>query len=614
MLGVSQAATIGINFQCAYSGGSINSYSGSPLTATAFGVPPSGWQSLTPMPTGYGDSAGPFSFTEVIDTTTSTNGLHPLPTGSLSVSWSALCANVSGYHGADTSYGGNSYHSGEQQVFWGFMRDGVTFGPGQEGGTNNKDGYKVDITGLKSLFTGSSYVVQTIAATDSGFGLTNVFLIDPAAHTTNSIAYVNVAPPDHLVGDVSFPRGIMGGISEASVALSSDRLQVIGNRAAHGADFNNSSTLSAIIITDQPLIEYGPKTPDATFTTGDSTTLTVSAIGVPPLSYQWRKNGSAIAGATGPTYTVANVSAANAGSYDVVVSNSFGSATSKPALVTDGVLISRRTGIIVDTGVGNNGTHYNASDFGTGWAASLNAAGTNRTGVATFTAEAPSHIVAPFGTNSSVGTISFWMLSSGLDNSDGFSKSASIFNRREGNGLDVLQNDDGTLSVQVSGANNSFTSTGTVSDGLWHLITVTYDQAADTGYVSLYIDGIADSGNTTNGEAWTWADAQPIWLGASRRGLWRNYVGALDDVRLYSRILTDAEILLLSTQVDLPGTARLDARYNFDSAPSAGLSVGWLAGKLQSSADPGAGYNLLSAVSPYAVVPTANLRFFQLKP
>ncbi len=610
MLGVSQAATIGINFQCAYSGGAINSYSGSPITATAFGVSPSGWESLTPMPTGYGDPAGPYSFTEVIDTTTSTNGLHALPKGALTINWSALCANVSGYHGNDTAYGGNSYHSGEQQVFWGFMRDGVTFGPGATAGDNNQAGYSVDIAGLKSLFTGSGYVVQTIAATDSGFGITNVFLIDPSTHSTNSIAYPNIAPPDHLVGDVAFPRGIMGGISEASVALSADHLQVIGNRAAHGDGFNNSSTLSGIIITDQPLIEYGPQTPAAPFNTGDSTTLSVQAIGVPPLAYQWRKNGVAIPGATGATYDVSSVSAANSGNYDVVVSNSFGSATSKPAIVSDQVLISARTGIIVDSkGIL---TPYNGNDFGTGWLATS----VGHTGVADFTAAAPSHITLPAGTtnlDSPVGTISFWIRSPGLDNSDGFGKSASLFNRREGAGLDILQNDDGTLSVQVDGANNSFTSTGTVSDNNWHLITVTYDQS-DTGFVSLYIDGIADSGNVTNGNPWTWPAGQPVWLGASRRGLWRAFVGQLDDFRLYSRILSDADILLLSTPAGLTSNARLEVQFNFDTAPASGLSVGWLNGSLQSPVGLTGPFVDVPVLSPYAVLPTEDSKFYGVRP
>jgi hypothetical protein len=607
MLGVSQAATIGINFQAAYSS---PSYTGSTITATAFGIPPSGWESLTPMPTGYGTDPGPFSFTEAITTTTLGNGLHPLPKGALSVSWSAYVANVSGYHGRDVAYGGNGYHSGEQQVYWGFLRDGVTFGPGNDGkGTNDKDGYSVDITGLKSLFTGSSYVVQTIAATDSGFGLTNVFLIDPATHTTNSIAYVNVAPPDNLVGDVPFPRGIMGGTSEASVALSADRLQIVGNRASHGTDFNNSSTISAIIITDVPLIEHPPATPTAPLNTGDSTTLTVEAIGVPPLKYQWRKNGTAIANATNATYAIASVGSATAGQYDVVVSNAYGSATSSTALVTDGTLIGQRTGIIVDSKT--NGIPTHGDDFGTSWAATF----ASRTGVAQFPAQAPGHIVLPASTNfdSPVGTISFWVNSGGTDTTDGLTRSASLFNHREGDGLDILQNDDGTVDVQVSGSNNSFTSTATISDSKWHLITITYDQS-DTGFVSLYIDGIADSGNTVNGAAWSWKAGQPTWLGASRRGLWRPYVGGLDDVRVYDRILTDAEILLLSTNVELPVSTGLQVRFNFDTAPVSGLSVGWLSGNLRSSDTVTGPYAAVPVTSPYAVLPKAAAKFFNAKP
>jgi hypothetical protein len=52
------------------------------------------------------------------------------------------------------------------------------------------------------------------------------------------------------------------------------------------------------------------------------------------LSYQWRKNGQAIAGATAATLTLSNASAATAGRYDVVVTNAGGSVTSKPVLLT----------------------------------------------------------------------------------------------------------------------------------------------------------------------------------------------------------------------------------------------------------------------------------------
>jgi formylglycine-generating enzyme required for sulfatase activity len=52
------------------------------------------------------------------------------------------------------------------------------------------------------------------------------------------------------------------------------------------------------------------------------------------LYYQWRFNGVDIPGAEGETYTIANVSAANVGTYDVVVTNDGGSTISEPATLT----------------------------------------------------------------------------------------------------------------------------------------------------------------------------------------------------------------------------------------------------------------------------------------
>ena len=67
---------------------------------------------------------------------------------------------------------------------------------------------------------------------------------------------------------------------------------------------------------------------------GDSVSFTVTASGTAPLSYQWRKNGSNIGGATSSTYNIGSVSTSNAGSYDCVVTNSCGNATSNAATLT----------------------------------------------------------------------------------------------------------------------------------------------------------------------------------------------------------------------------------------------------------------------------------------
>ena len=77
-------------------------------------------------------------------------------------------------------------------------------------------------------------------------------------------------------------------------------------------------------------------TPPASLTgvVGASATLTVSAGGTPPLSYQWKRNGTLVGGATTASLTLPALTLANAGSYVVVVKNPYGSATSAVAVLT----------------------------------------------------------------------------------------------------------------------------------------------------------------------------------------------------------------------------------------------------------------------------------------
>jgi hypothetical protein len=66
---------------------------------------------------------------------------------------------------------------------------------------------------------------------------------------------------------------------------------------------------------------------------GSQATLSVAASGSPAPSYQWRRNGVDIGGATGPTLTIDNAQPANAGVYTVVVSNSQGTVVSSNAIL-----------------------------------------------------------------------------------------------------------------------------------------------------------------------------------------------------------------------------------------------------------------------------------------
>jgi len=66
---------------------------------------------------------------------------------------------------------------------------------------------------------------------------------------------------------------------------------------------------------------------------GQSFTFTVNATGAAPLTYQWRRNGFPVAGATGVSFTLGSVSARDNGYYQVVVANGAGSVTSAPVFL-----------------------------------------------------------------------------------------------------------------------------------------------------------------------------------------------------------------------------------------------------------------------------------------
>lgn len=97
-----------------------------------------------------------------------------------------------------------------------------------------------------------------------------------------------------------------------------------------GSVTSNNATLTVKLppsITTQPA--------NTTVKAGRTAKFTVTAAGATPLSYQWRKNGTNISGATKSSYTTpATTQADNGALYSVVVTNSIGSVTSNNATLT----------------------------------------------------------------------------------------------------------------------------------------------------------------------------------------------------------------------------------------------------------------------------------------
>ena len=92
------------------------------------------------------------------------------------------------------------------------------------------------------------------------------------------------------------------------------------------------SSPAALIVLAEPVILAQPQS--QVVVAGESVTFSVSAIGQPPLSYQWIHNNQDIPGANGTNYAIASVTASDAGTYAVRISNDFGSVTSSGATLT----------------------------------------------------------------------------------------------------------------------------------------------------------------------------------------------------------------------------------------------------------------------------------------
>lgn len=113
---------------------------------------------------------------------------------------------------------------------------------------------------------------------------------------------------------------------------------------------NSLYYLPATEATTAPAIVLAPAA--RTAGTGQSVTFSVAAAGS-SISYQWLRNGMAIAGATGASLTLASVSLADAGDYAVTVSNAAGTVTSAAARL--GVTSSRLANLSVLSGIDRAG-------------------------------------------------------------------------------------------------------------------------------------------------------------------------------------------------------------------------------------------------------------------
>ncbi len=139
--------------------------------------------------------------------------------------------------------------------------------------------------------------------------------LNPAAETDPSIVSTDTGSKVDISTFAFRQASGIGALSVDDLLVATEFAEVLGTPPA---------TLPTI--TQQPQ--------NQTVLEGASASFSVSAYGSSPLSYQWRKDGNDLAGATSPTYLIPATTPGDAGSYDVVITNPLGSTASNPATLT----------------------------------------------------------------------------------------------------------------------------------------------------------------------------------------------------------------------------------------------------------------------------------------
>jgi subtilisin-like proprotein convertase family protein len=185
-----------------------------------------------------------------------------------------------------------------------------------------------------------STITYTLNYTNKAGGTVGAQLTDSLP---GALTFGNCSGGCYLVGNLvtwdvgSIPAGGSGSVTYTAV---------VTNNAVNGSTFKNSVALLSADNDNNPSDNYASVTTTITSgcippsissnpagltnCPGTPATFSVGASGT-TLHYQWRKDGTNISGATGSSYAIASASAANVGSYNVVVTNLCGSVTSSAA-------------------------------------------------------------------------------------------------------------------------------------------------------------------------------------------------------------------------------------------------------------------------------------------
>ncbi len=325
----------------------------------------------------------------------------------------------------------------------------------------------------------------------------------------------------------------------------------------------SSVAILTVLTTPQVVVQPSPASLD--LFVGRSTNYSVGAIGALPLFYQWFNGTNPVLGAVSTTLTLNNLQLANSGNYSVVVSNSFGTATSSVVSLTVVATPSTRypVAVLADHPIaywrldetsglvahdylnGNNGVYTNVL--------------LNQPGYSAFDPDRAAKFGSLSGNNSFVNNIPIDFSSSGnaafsieaWANGGSQTSDAGIVAKGTGAGGEQFNLDTGGTGhafrffIRDAGGGTHLASGSITTGGKWHHLVGVCDEPHGT--VSLYVDGVLNASATGIGSnSGILSSTNPVNIGARQSGTGPTrddqFVGTIDEVAIYNVALTAAQV------------------------------------------------------------------------
>ncbi|ACB73602.1 putative Ig domain-containing protein [Opitutus terrae] len=191
-------------------------------------------------------------------------------------------------------------------------------------GTTFNDGTMEQFGLARLMFVPAPSITQPPANATINVGQTGTFSVVAAGEGPFTYQWRKAGNP--ITGNASATTATLT-ITNVQLADAGDYDVVVTNMGG-----TTTSSLATFVVYLPPQITSQPA--NRTITAGGSASFSVVATGSPTPTYQWRRNGAALPGATAASLTLADIPANGGGAITVVVTNAGGFLESDPATLT----------------------------------------------------------------------------------------------------------------------------------------------------------------------------------------------------------------------------------------------------------------------------------------